>query len=217
MMWCVRLMWCHVMSCVRLMWCQVMLYVRLCDIMVLCDIWYVVMWCHVLVMLLPHNVQKNMCQQLGGPQLPMLSTYWAYNDTDTQCISPVRFPHWLRSSPDWPLSPASGSWNWSSLTACASTSGLPLTSTKNQPASLSGLLHPVFDHFVIAYCKGSSNWRWGRPESKARMVAAMLDHLCSFLHLFLHLLDSMLPPFLSHTASRHCSLVAMTTLRWVQL
>ena len=28
------------------------------------------------------------------------------------------------------------------------------------------------------------------------MVAVMLARLCSFLHLFLHLFDSMLPPFL---------------------
>ena len=33
------------------------------------------------------------------------------------------------------------------------------------------------------------------------MVAVMLDHLCSFLHSFLHLFDSMLPPFLSHVHS----------------
>ena len=149
-----------------------------------------------------------MCQQLGGLQLPMLSTYCAYNDTDTVYLSRqvpslteiqsrLAFVSFIRQLE---LVKSDGMCEYIRP---------PIDKYEESASFPPRTSPPVFDHFVLAYCKGSSNWRWGRPESKARMVAAMLDHLCSFPHLF----DSMLPPFLTHTASRHCSLVAMTTLR----
>ena len=65
---------------------------------------------------------------------------------------------------------------------------------KKQPALFPP---PVFDHFVIAYCKGSSNWRWGRPGSKVRSsYYGGAGGAGAFLHLF-HLFDDMFPPFLS--------------------
>ena len=143
--WC---QWCHVMH----------------DVVVMYIMW---MWCFC------HTMYKNRGHYVttGEEKLSNIAPHVEYTLYIQWCwhavyLSPIRFPRWLRSSPDWPLSHASGSWNWSSLTACASTSDLPLTSTENQLTLSSSLPH--LQLLCLWIVQKTKNWRWGRPGSKSQ-------------------------------------------------